>query len=84
VAIPKTSQRRNRQGAVTAPSPHWNAGRLDQLAAGGILILMGLAMVTAHLSTLFHLLLDAIPALGRIGWETNWVGTNTRGLKYRS
>lgn len=40
--------------------------RLNQ-AAGGVMILMGLAMMTGRLSALAYWLLDAFPALGRIG-----------------
>ncbi|MBO6669766.1 MULTISPECIES: cytochrome c biogenesis protein CcdA [Hyphomicrobiales] len=40
--------------------------RLNQ-AAGGVMILMGLAMVTGRLSALAYWLLDAFPVLARIG-----------------
>lgn len=42
-------------------------GRLLKLAAGGIMILMGLAMVTGQLTAFSYWLLDAFPALGNIG-----------------
>lgn len=40
--------------------------RLHQIA-GGVMVLMGLAMMTGRLSALSYWLLDAFPALGRIG-----------------
>jgi len=42
-------------------------GRLLQLAAGAILILMGIAMVTGQLSAFSYWLLDTFPILGNIG-----------------
>ena len=42
-------------------------GRRLQQAAGAIMVAMGLAMVTGRLSALSYWLLDAFPALGRIG-----------------
>lgn len=42
-------------------------GRRLHQVAGGIMVLMGLAMVTGRLSALSYWLLDAFPALGRIG-----------------
>lgn len=42
-------------------------GRLLQLAAGATMILMGIAMITGHLSALSYWLLETIPALGSIG-----------------
>jgi len=43
------------------------AGRLLKLAAGAIMILMGLAMVTGQLTAFSYWLLDAFPALGNVG-----------------
>ena len=42
-------------------------GRRLHQVAGGIMVLMGLAMATGRLSALSYWLLDAFPALGRIG-----------------
>lgn len=42
-------------------------GRRLHQATGGVMILMGLAMMTGRLSALSYWLLDAFPALGRIG-----------------
>jgi cytochrome c-type biogenesis protein len=42
-------------------------GRLLQLAAGAILILMGIAMMTGQLSTFSYWLLDTFPALANVG-----------------
>lgn len=42
-------------------------GRLLQLAAGAVLILMGIAMMTGQLSAFSYWLLDVFPALGNIG-----------------
>ncbi|KAB2916383.1 MAG: cytochrome c biogenesis protein CcdA [Hyphomicrobiaceae bacterium] len=42
-------------------------GRHLKLAAGAIMILMGLAMVTGQLTALSYRLLDVFPALGNIG-----------------
>jgi cytochrome c-type biogenesis protein len=45
----------------------WRVGRFLKLAAGAVMILMGLAMVTGQLTALSYWLLDAFPALGSIG-----------------
>ena len=42
-------------------------GRPLQIVGGGIMVLMGLAMVTGQLSALSYWLLEAFPALGEIG-----------------
>lgn len=42
-------------------------GRILQIAAGGIIVLMGIAMITGYLSTFSYWMLDAFPILGRIG-----------------
>ena len=42
-------------------------GRLLQLLAGGVMVLMGIAMITGYLSAFSYWLLDAFPALGNIG-----------------
>lgn len=42
-------------------------GQILQLVAGGIMILMGLAMITGRLSTFAYWLLGTFPALARIG-----------------
>lgn len=42
-------------------------GRLLQMAAGGIMILMGLAMITGQLSAFAYWLLDVFPVLATIG-----------------
>lgn len=42
-------------------------GRRLHQAAGAVMVLMGLAMMTGKLSALSYWLLDAFPALGRIG-----------------
>ena len=44
---------------------HW--GRRLHQAAGGVMILMGLAMMTGRLSALAYWLLDTFPVLARIG-----------------
>lgn len=43
------------------------AGRILQLVAGGVMIVMGAAMITGHLSTFSFWLLDTFPALSAIG-----------------
>ncbi len=43
------------------------AGRYFQIAAGGIMILMGVAMITGDLNRFSYWLLEAFPALGQIG-----------------
>jgi cytochrome c-type biogenesis protein len=43
------------------------AGRLLELAAGAIMVLMGIAMITGRLSAFSFWLLETIPALSRIG-----------------
>jgi len=43
------------------------AGRVLQLIAGGVLIAMGVAMITGHLTDLAIWFLETFPALGRIG-----------------
>jgi cytochrome c-type biogenesis protein len=43
------------------------AGRAIRLAAGAIMILMGLAMITGQLSAFSYWLLETMPALGSIG-----------------
>lgn len=42
-------------------------GRNLQIIAGGVMILMGTAMITGHMSSFAFWLLEAFPALGRIG-----------------
>ena len=42
-------------------------GRRLHQAAGGVMVLMGLAMMTGRLSALSYWMLDAFPVLGRIG-----------------
>jgi cytochrome c-type biogenesis protein len=42
-------------------------GRVLQFVAGGLLVLMGAAMVTGHLTTFSFWLLETFPALGTIG-----------------
>src|SRR3546814_12568089 len=42
-------------------------GRILQIAAGLILFLMGIAMMTGHLSAFLYLLLDAVPVLAETG-----------------
>ncbi len=42
-------------------------GRLLQVAAGGLMVLMGIAMITGQLTALSYWLLDAFPALATIG-----------------
>jgi cytochrome c-type biogenesis protein len=42
-------------------------GRALQSVAGGIIILMGVAMITGQLSTFSFWLLETFPALGKIG-----------------
>jgi cytochrome c-type biogenesis protein len=43
------------------------AGRVLRLAAGGVMVAMGLAMVTGRLTEFAYWLLSTFPALGRIG-----------------
>jgi cytochrome c-type biogenesis protein len=42
-------------------------GRPLELLAGGVMVLMGIAMITGYLSAFSYWLLDAFPALGNIG-----------------
>lgn len=42
-------------------------GRVLQIAAGALLIVMGVAMITGYLSAFSYWLLEMFPALGRIG-----------------
>jgi cytochrome c-type biogenesis protein len=42
-------------------------GRALQLLAGGVMVLMGIAMITGYLSAFSYWLLDAFPVLGNIG-----------------
>lgn len=42
-------------------------GRILQLLAGAVMVLMGVAMMTGQLSTFSYWLLDAFPVLGNIG-----------------
>ena len=44
-----------------------NAGRRLQQIAGGVMILIGAAMLTGQLGAFSYWLLDAFPVLGRIG-----------------
>lgn len=44
-----------------------HAGRPLQMVAGGVMVLMGLAMVTGQLTELSYWLLDRFPMLGQIG-----------------
>ncbi len=43
------------------------AGRALQIAAGAIMVAMGVAMMTGQLSAFSFWLLKTVPALGRIG-----------------
>lgn len=43
------------------------AGRVLKIVAGGIMVVMGIAMITGHLSSFAIWLLQTFPALGRIG-----------------
>jgi cytochrome c-type biogenesis protein len=43
------------------------AGRILQLLAGGVMVLMGVAMITGHLSTFSFWLLDTFPVLSAMG-----------------
>ena len=43
------------------------AGRVLQIVAGSVMIAMGVAMITGHLTDFAILLLETFPALGRIG-----------------
>jgi cytochrome c-type biogenesis protein len=43
------------------------AGRSLQFAAGIVMILFGIAMVTGEVTTFSYWLLDKFPVLGRIG-----------------
>ena len=42
-------------------------GRIVQILAGVALVLMGVAMITGHLTDFAYWLLDAFPVLGEIG-----------------
>ena len=42
-------------------------GRVLQLLAGGVMILMGVAMITGDLSAFAYWLLETFPVLGEIG-----------------
>jgi cytochrome c-type biogenesis protein len=42
-------------------------GRVLQVLAGGVMIAMGVAMITGHLTDLAIFFLETFPALGRIG-----------------
>jgi cytochrome c-type biogenesis protein len=43
------------------------AGRALQLAAGAVMIVMGIAMITGHLTMFAIFMLEMFPALGTIG-----------------
>ncbi len=43
------------------------AGRSLQMGAGGVMVLMGAAMITGQLSTFSYWLLEAFPVFQRIG-----------------
>ena len=43
------------------------AGRRLQIAAGAVMVLMGIAMMTGHLTAFSYWLLETFPALGQIG-----------------
>ncbi|WP_239502912.1 cytochrome c biogenesis protein CcdA, partial [Serratia marcescens] len=43
------------------------AGRALQLAAGAIMVVMGIAMITGHLTLFAIFMLETFPALGTIG-----------------
>jgi cytochrome c-type biogenesis protein len=55
------------EGLIARIKAIGRAGRLLELAAGAIMILMGVAMITGQLSAFSFWLLETIPALGRIG-----------------
>lgn len=42
-------------------------GRVLKIVAGGVMVIMGVAMITGHLSSFAIWLLQTFPALGRIG-----------------
>jgi cytochrome c-type biogenesis protein len=54
-------------GLITRIKAIGRVGRVLELAAGAIMILMGIAMITGRLSAFSFWLLETIPALGRIG-----------------
>jgi cytochrome c-type biogenesis protein len=54
-------------GLIARLKAFGRVGRLLQLVAGAILILMGIAMLTGQLSAFSYWLLDAFPALSRVG-----------------
>jgi cytochrome c-type biogenesis protein len=55
------------EGLIARIKTVGRVGRLLELAAGGIMIVMGIAMMTGRLSAFSYWLLDTIPALGNIG-----------------
>jgi cytochrome c-type biogenesis protein len=52
---------------TTALKRFRRAGMILQYMAGGIMVVMGIAMITGHLSRFSFWLLEAFPLLGRIG-----------------
>jgi cytochrome c-type biogenesis protein len=54
-------------GLVTRLRSIGRAGRVLQLIAGGVMIVMGAAMITGHLSSFSFWLLETFPALSAIG-----------------
>ena len=42
-------------------------GRVLKIVAGGVMVVMGIAMITGHLTSFAIWLLQTFPALGRIG-----------------
>jgi cytochrome c-type biogenesis protein len=54
-------------GLVTRLKSIGLAGRMLQLVAGGVMIVMGAAMITGHLSAFSFWLLETFPLLGTIG-----------------
>lgn len=54
-------------GLIVRLKKFGRVGRLLQIAAGGLMILMGIAIITGQLSAFSYWLLDTFPALAEIG-----------------
>ena len=64
-AIPRI--RHLHRAAIRPPQDPGRAGRILQAGAGGVVVAMGVAMLTGQLTAFSYWLLDTFPALARIG-----------------
>jgi cytochrome c-type biogenesis protein len=55
------------RGFMTRMLSMRRTGRVLKIVAGGVMVVMGIAMITGHLSSFAIWLLQTFPALGRIG-----------------